>query len=222
MAAAISHEVAQPLTAIRLQARSGRNRLTRAPPDVASAITTLDAIVDAEHRTSDVIKSIRAMFTQRPEGRTEFDLNELVRATVALMDWDLSAHHISLQLVLDEALPPVLADPVQIQRVLVNLVTNAIESLRARTGEPRRIIIRTEAPDARPVLLRVTDNGGGIAPDALERIFDAYFTTKADGVGIGLSLSRMIIEACGGQLWASSAGERGATLHLQLPRSDGS
>ena len=220
VAAAISHEVGQPLTAIRLQAGLGRSRLASAPPDVKNAIKALDAIVDAEHRTSGVIKSIRAMFVQRPEGRTEFKLNDLVRATVLVMDRDLAAHQVSLQLLLDDALPPILADPVQIQRVLVNLLTNAIESLDATENRPRRITIRSEALDGREVLLEVSDNGGGISPEAMEQIFDVYFTTKATGIGIGLSLSRIIIEACGGRLWASRGEPCGATFHLQLPRSN--
>ena len=195
VAAAISHEVGQPLTAIRLQAGTGRSRLTRARPDVKNAIRALDAVLEAEQRTSDVIKSIRAMFVQRAEGRTEFNLNDLVRATVLVMDRGLVAHQISVQLLLDDALPPILADPVQIQRVLVNLLTNAIESLEAAENRPRRITVRSEAREGRDVLLEVSDNGVGIAPDATEQIFEVYFTTKATGVGIGLSLSRIIIEA---------------------------
>lgn len=219
VAAAISHEIGQPLTANRLQAGMGRSRLTAAKPDVGSAIKALDAILEAEHRTSDVLKSIRAMFARRRGGRTEFNLNDLARATVVVMDRDLAAHRVSLELSLDDELPRVLADPVQIQRVLVNLLTNAIESLDAIEGRPRRITIRSTALEGQAVLLEVSDNGAGIAPDALDQIFEVYFTTKATGIGLGLSLCRIVIEACGGCLWASRGERYGATFHLQLPRS---
>lgn len=221
VAAAISHEIGQPLTAIRLQAGIGRSRLEATPPDVPSAIEAFDGVLEAEQRTSAVIKSIRAMFGQRRGGRTQFDLNELVRETVVVMDRDLATHGVSLELSLDDDLPLVLADPVQIQRVLVNLLTNAIESLDAIEGRPRLITIRSTALEGQAVLLEVSDNGAGIAPDALDQIFDVYFTTKATGVGLGLSLCRIIIEACGGRLWASRGERYGATFHLQLPRSAG-
>lgn len=220
VAAAISHEVAQPLTAIRLHAGTGRNLLAATPPDVPGAIKSLDAIFEAEHRTSAVIKSVRAMFAQRREGRTEFNLNDLVRKTVLMMDWELLSHRVSLDLALDDALPPVLADPVQIQRVLVNLVTNAIEALDATESRPRTITIRSKAPEGQAVLLEVSDNGPGIAPDAIEQVFEVYFTTKETGVGLGLSLCRIIVEASGGRLWASRGEPYGVTLHLELPRSD--
>jgi signal transduction histidine kinase len=219
VAAAISHEIGQPLTAIRLQAGISRSRLSAPKPDIGSAINALDAILEAEHRTSDVLKSIRAMFGQRRGGRTEFNLNELTRATMGVMDRDLAAHRVSLELALDEDLPSVLADPVQIQRVLVNLLTNAIESLDAVTGRPRLITVRSTAVEGQAVLLEITDNGAGIAPDTLDQIFEVYFTTKATGIGLGLSLCRIIVEACGGRLWASRGQRYGATFHLQLPRS---
>lgn len=220
VAAAISHEVGQPLTAIRLQAGFGRSQLTAEPPDVRNAIEALDAILEAEQRTSGVIKSIREMFAQRRGGRTQFDLNELVRETVVVMDRDLAAHNVSLELLLDDTLPPILADPVQIQRVLVNLLTNGIESLDAVGSRSRRITVRSTTAEGEAVLLEVSDNGAGIATDALDQIFEVYFTTKPTGIGLGLSLCRIIIEACGGRLWASRGERYGATFHLELPRSD--
>jgi len=219
VAAAISHEIGQPLTAIRLQAGMGRSRLEATSPDVQGAIEAFDRVLEAEQRTSAVLKSIRAMFGQRRGGRTQFDLNELVRETAVVMDRDLATHRVSLELSLDDDLPLILADPVQIQRVVVNLLTNAIESLDAVEGRPRLITIRSTALEGKAVLLEVSDNGAGIAPDALDQIFDVYFTTKATGVGLGLSLCRIIIEACGGRLWASRGERHGATFHLQLPRS---
>ena len=155
------------------------------------------------------------MFAKGPGLATEFSLNELVRETAALMDRELAGGKVSVQLALDETLPPVRADRVQMQRVLVNLMTNAIESLGAIRRRGRRIAIRSAALDG-AVLLEVSDNGTGITPEEMPHIFDAFFTTKATGTGLGLSLCRTIVEEHGGRLWASQE-PNGATFHLQLP-----
>ena len=188
-------------------------------PNVEKAIAALRATIDAGQRTFDVIKSIRAMFAKEPGAATEFSLNDLVRETASLLDRELAGDKVSLELELDEALPPVLADRVQMQRVLVNLFTNAIESLDATHGRPRRIAIRSAPLNGQDVLLEVSDTGIGIAPEQMARIFDAFFTTKATGTGLGLSLCRTIVEEHGGRLWASPGNEHGATFHLRLPRS---
>jgi signal transduction histidine kinase len=219
MAAAISHEVGQPLSAVITNATGGLNWLTRERPDPEMAIKALHATVDAGKRATDVIKSIRAMFARKPGTVTEFDLNDLVRETTSLLERELAGEKVSLQLTLDQALPPVVADRVQMQQVLINLVTNAIESLRATQGRSRRITIRSAPLDDHDVLLEVSDTGTGIAPEAMALIFQAFFTTKATGTGLGLSLCRTIVEEHGGSLWASPGEGRGATFHLRLPRS---
>ena len=225
--AAISHEVGQPLTAVSLNASAGLNWLTQSKPDVQNAISSLRAISEDSKRTFDVIRSIRAMFGRGPGPATEFSLNDVVRETASAMDRELAAAKVELSLALDETLPLIRADRVQIQRVLINLVTNAIESLRAKRGRPRlmsqarqrRIAIRTSNLDGQEVQLEVSDTGPGIAAEALERIFDPFFTTKASGTGLGLSLCRNIIEDHRGRLWASQGEECGATFHLKLPCS---
>ena len=217
LAAAISHEVGQPLAAVGIHANAGLSWLTREPPDVDRAIKSLDATIDAGRHTTEVIKSIRAMFAKRPGARTEFCLNDLVRATASMLGRELDGEKVSVQLVLDDTLPPILADRVQMQRVLVNLFTNAIESLGATRGRPRRIAIRSTWQDGHDVLLEVSDNGVGIEPEEMAHIFEAFFTTKATGTGMGLSLCRIIVEAHGGRLWASPSDEQGATFHLLLP-----
>ena len=217
--AAISHEVGQPLTVVSLNTSAALNLLTQPRPDVERAITSLRAVSNSAQRTFDVIKSIRAVFARGPGPATEFSLNELVRETASLMDMELSAKKASLELALDDAIPPILADRVQMQRVLVNLFSNAIESLGATRKRPRHIAIRSAMLDGKGVLLEVSDTGIGIAPEEMEHIFDAFFTTKATGTGLGLSLCRTIVEEHGGRLWASPGEECGVTFHLQLPNS---
>ena len=130
---------------------------------------------------------------------------------------ELAAHRISLQLALYEALPSIVANRVQIQRVLVNLLTNAIESLGETKWRPRRITIRSALLDGQNVLLEVSDSGDGIAPEKLARIFEPFFTTKSTGTGLGLALCRAIVEEHGGRLWASPGDDHGATFHVQMP-----
>ena len=217
VAAAFSHEVGQPITGVLLNAVGSLNWLARPRPDVGMAIQSLHTTIEAGRRAADSMKTIRSIFADRPGRTTEFSLTDLVRETASLLDGELAGERISLQLVLDEALPPIRADRLQMQLVLVNLVTNAIESLDGKGGRPRRIAIRTMRLDGEGVLLEVCDTGSGIGPEAMEHIFDAFYTTKATGTGLGLSLCRTIVEEHGGRLWASQRGEYGAIFHMQLP-----
>jgi signal transduction histidine kinase len=219
LTAAIAHEVGQPLTGAIANSLASLEWVTRRQPDVEKAGKALRAAIDDGNRTAEVIASIRGTFAKGPIAATEFSLNDLVRETAAFLDRELAGEKVSLELTLDEELPPILADRVQIQRVLVNLFTNAIESLGATRRGPRRIAIRSAPLNGEEVLLEVSDTGIGIAPGEETRIFDAFFTTKAAGTGLGLSLCRTIVEEHGGRLWASAGKQHGATFHLQLPRS---
>jgi signal transduction histidine kinase len=219
MGAALSHEIGQPLTAIVLNAKGGLNSLAKGGPESETLASTLRAILDAGNRSFEIIKSIRAMFTKGPGTSTEFSLNDLARETATLLNRDMAIGKVSLRLALDETLPPILADRVQVQQVIVNLLTNAVESLTATPGRTRRITIRSSLLNDQNLLLEINDTGSGIEADRLEDIFQAFFTTKATGTGLGLSLCKVIAEEHGGRLWASLGHGEGATFYLQLPRS---
>jgi len=217
VAAAISHEVGQPLSAVTTSASAGLTWLSREKPDLEKVGEALAAALDAGRRSFDVLKSTRAMFTKGPAHLEEFDLNDLVRESVALLSREMAAKKISVQLVLGEGLPPIVADKVQLQQVLVNLLTNAMESIEGKKSQPKRIEVRSAPANGSDVLLEVSDTGAGIPADKIDKIFDAFFTTKGRGTGLGLSLCRTIVEERGGRLWASTGEKHGATFHLQLP-----
>jgi len=220
VAAAISHEVGQPLSAVSINTLAGLEWLDRPRPNREKAMNAMRAAIDAGGRTFDVIKSIRATFAKGAGAATEFNLNDLVRETAKLLDRELAGHKVSLELALEENLPPILANKVQIQRLLINLFTNAIEAMDAMRHRPRRLVIRSMLLENREIQLEVSDTGPGIAPEKLPHIFEAFFTTKSTGTGLGLSLCRAITEEHGGLLWALEDNEYGATFCLQLPSHD--
>ena len=219
LAAAISHEVGQPLAGVLLHANSGLRWLSGERPNVERAIESMRTTIEAGNLATDVIKSVRATFARRTGERTQVGLADLVHATAPLLQSELISAGVSLQLALDDELPPVLADRAQLQLVLINLLTNAIEALGATEDRPRLIAIRSAMLEKQGVVLEVSDNGVGIASEDVAHIFEPFFTTKATGAGLGLSLCRIIVEAHGGRLWASRGAAFGATFHLELPAS---
>ena len=159
------------------------------------------------------------MFSEGIGVRSEFNLNELTRETATLLDREITSHKVALELDLDPDLPTIQANRVQVQRILINLITNSVEAMKGTGRRARRITIRSRRTERDDVQLEVSDSGVGIASDKLEQIFEPFVTSKKSGTGLGLSLCRTIVEEHGGKLWATPGAQSGVTFHLQIPRS---
>jgi C4-dicarboxylate-specific signal transduction histidine kinase len=217
MAAAISHEINQPLTAMVANSNAGLRWLGREPPEVDEARAALQEIAAAGHRTSQVIGSIRAMFKKGGHENQLVDLNQLIRDVLAIVDADLRTQRVSVSAELREDLPKVVADRIQIQQVFLNLILNAAEAMGSVAEGARLIKIRSDIHDVSGILVTIEDSGTGIDTKHLERIFDPFFTTKSNGMGMGLSICRSIIESHEGRLWASPGITGGSIFHVALP-----
>ena len=217
LAASIAHEINQPLAAVVTNADACMEWLSSEPPNLEEARAAVDCIAQDGTRASEVIRHIRAMFTKANPERARVHINELIREIGGLMQAEASRNQVALQTELAADLPATIGDRVQLQQVIVNLVLNGIEAMSAVTDRPRRLVIRSERQDSDQVLIAVRDSGVGIDAKDFRRIFDAFFTTKAQGMGMGLSICHSIIEAHGGRLWASTNSDHGATLQFTLP-----
>ncbi|HWY47391.1 MAG TPA: MHYT domain-containing protein [Bryobacteraceae bacterium] len=217
LAASIAHEINQPLAAVVTNADACMEWLSREPPNLEEARVAVDCIAQDGTRASEVIRHIRAMFTKANPERTTVHVNELIREIGGLMQAEASRNQVALQTELAPDLPATVGDRIQLQQVIVNLVLNGIEAMSAVTDRPRSLVIRSEWQDSNQVLIAVRDSGVGIDAKDFRRIFDAFFTTKAQGMGMGLSICHSIIEAHGGRLWASTNSDYGATVQFTLP-----
>ncbi len=217
LAASISHEVNQPLAAVVTNADACMMWLSSESPNLDEARAAVDAIAREGTRASDVVRRIRAMFTKATPERTTLQLNELIRDVETLMQPQASRNLVAIRTELAADLPPTVADRVQLQQVMVNLVLNGIEAMSTVTDRTRLLTIRSALQGSDEMLVVVRDSGVGIAAKDEKRMFDAFFTTKDQGMGMGLSISHSIIEAHGGRLWASANSDYGATLQFTLP-----
>jgi len=217
LAASISHEVNQPLAAVVTNADACMMWLSSDPPNLEEARMALDCIAQQGTRASDVVRHIRAMFTKATPERSQVHVNDLIREVGSLVEGAALRNVVLVQTELTEDLPATTGDRVQLQQVIVNLILNGIEAMSDVTDRPRRLVIRSQMQNSDEVMVAVRDSGVGIDPKNEKRIFDAFFTTKDQGMGMGLSISHSIIEAHGGRLWASGNSDYGATLQFTLP-----
>jgi signal transduction histidine kinase len=217
LTASIAHEVNQPLSGIVTNASTCLRLLTADPPNVDGALETARRTIRDAHRASEVVTRLRALFSKKGATTEAVDLNEATREVVALSLSRLQRNRVVLRLDLADDLPLVSSDRVQIQQVIMNLVRNASDAMSSVDERPRQLLIRTERDAGDHVRLTVQDAGTGFDPQAANRLFEAFYTTKREGMGIGLSVSRSIVESHHGRLWAAMNEGPGASFSFSLP-----
>jgi PAS domain S-box-containing protein len=217
LAASIAHEVNQPLTAIVTSGDAGLRFLGRDPPRLDEVREALMRMIGDGKRAGEIIKRIRALTKKTKTQSAPVDLNNVISESVSLVHREMSSHRVTLRLELMSGLPSVLGDGLQLQQVIINLIMNGIQAMASLDDGSCELTIRSRADDAGQVLVSVQDSGVGIDPRNAGKLFDAFFTTKPEGMGMGLSICRTIIEAHGGRLWASSNAGPGATFQFSLP-----
>ena len=215
----IAHEINQPLSGIITNASTCLRMLAAAPPNLDGARATAQRTLRDGKRASEVIQRLHALFARRPPTAMPVDLSDAAEEVLALTSSELHANRVALKTDFTDDLPPIGGDRVQLQQVILNIVLNAIDAMREVNDRPRTLLVQTarEAPDR--VRLSVRDSGQGIDPQKLETVFDAFYTTKSKGMGVGLSISRSIIESHRGRLWATSNEGPGATFSFWIPSS---
>jgi PAS domain S-box-containing protein len=214
--ASLAHEVNQPIAAAVTDANTGLRWLTRDRPDVEEAREASLRVVKDATRAADIIKRIRLLFTKTAPQRELVDVNEVIREMIVLLHSEATRYKIFLRAELAADLPPVLGDRVQLQQVLMNLMVNGIEAMKAVDGA-RELAVKSQAAENQQVLVSVSDSGVGIPTEQADQIFNAFFTTKSNGTGMGLRISRSIVESHGGRLWAANNLPRGASFCFTLP-----
>jgi len=220
LSASIAHEMNQPLASIVTNADAASRWMARPTPDLDEVKATLEQIRNSAYRARDLIGSIRAMVKRDDRNRAPLDLNDLVREVLALTQRELQRSRVSVEVELNERLPLVKGDRIQLQQVLVNLVTNAIDAM-AEKKWPRVLRIESAVQEPSGVLISVADTGKGIDPKIVDRIFNPLFTTKSNGMGMGLAISRSIIEGHDGRLQVSAGAEGGSVFQFMLPADIG-
>ena len=216
MSGGLAHELNQPLTAILSNAQAAQHFIANKAIDEAELLEILRDIVSAEQRAAEVISRLRALFKRGETHMQRLDANQLVREVLSLAHGELATRSIDLNLELAPELPAIHGDRIQLEQVMLNLVMNGSEAMAAVRPETRRLTVMTRATD-RNVHISVADRGPGFAADAADKLFEPYYTTKAQGLGLGLSISRSIVLAHGGQLWGVGKAGIGATFYIALP-----
>jgi PAS domain S-box-containing protein len=216
LTASLAHEVNQPITAAVNGASTCVRWLTREDPDLGEAREAALGVIRNAKRAADIINGIRSISKKGESKRQPVDVNELIREMIALLRSEAKRYSISVRTELDAELPKVMADSVQVQQVLMNLIMNGIDAMKD-VDQERELTIRSQWADNRMLMISVGDTGVGLPPQQADRIFDAFFTTKSHGIGMGLRISRSIVESHGGRLWGADNSPHGASFHFTLP-----
>jgi two-component system, LuxR family, sensor kinase FixL len=220
MAASIAHEVNQPISAVITNANAGLRWLGARQPDLDEVRHALGRIVRDGTRAGEVIGRIRALVRKLPPRRDALDINEAIREVIALTQTEVQRNSVRLQARLVEQLPVIPADRIQLQQVVMNLIINAVEAMNRVSDRPRELTIASGEDDTNAVFVELRDNGPGIDTGELDQLFQSFYTTKPDGIGMGLAISRSIAEAHGGRLSAAPNQPHGAIFRLTLPAED--
>jgi PAS domain S-box-containing protein len=220
LTASIAHEITQPIATARNNARAAVNFLHRQPPDLSEVREALNCIVSDADRAGDIIDRIRDHIRKAPPRSDRVELNAAINEVIVLARSEITKNGVSVQTLLTEELLSVKGDRVQLQQVIMNLILNAVEALSSVGAGARELFVSTEQKQANCVLVAVRDSGPGINPVDLDRVFEAFYTTKSSGVGIGLSICRSIIEAHGGRLWAEANEPCGVAFKFTLPSAE--
>jgi PAS domain S-box-containing protein len=218
LTASIAHEVNQPIAAVVTNAQAGLNWLGTQPPNLERIRHTLGCILSDGIRAGDVIGRIRALVKKAPPRKEGLEINEAVLEVMALTRREMAKNGVSVRTQLAEGLPLIQADRVQLQQVILNLIVNAVEAMQDVGDGSRELLISTDRNASNGVLVSLRDSGPGLDPDTVDRLFQAFYTTKTDGMGMGLAICHSIIEAHGGRLWAGANEPRGAVFQFTLPR----
>ena len=217
MTATIAHEFNQPLAAVLINGNACLHWLDAEPPDLNEARKNIANIVRDANRASGIVVQVRDLTKGLPPENDWLRVNELILATTLLIDREIQRNQISMQTRLSDDAPLIQGDRVQLQQVLLNLLLNAIEALSSVSIGSRHLVVASAKKDSKSVLVSVYDSGKGLPPDDLGRLFDPFYTTKSDGMGMGLTISRSIVESHGGRIWATPNSPRGAVFQFTLP-----
>ena len=216
LTASLAHEVNQPIAAAVTDANTCLRWLTRDHPDVEEACQSASRIVKDASRAAEIISRIRLLFKKGTPQQELVDINEVIREMIVLLRSEATRYSISVRTDLAPGLPRVMGDRVQLQQVLMNLMINGIDAMKEANGS-RELAIKSQPAENEQLLVSVSDTGVGLPPQQAAQVFNAFFTTKPHGTGMGLRISRSIVESHGGRLWAADNSPRGAIFHLSLP-----
>ena len=217
LTASIAHEITQPITATVFDAEAGLLWLAAQPPNLEEARQILTRIVQSGNRAGEVIGRIRALVKKAPPRRDRLEINGVIREVIELTRDEAQKNGVAVRTQLADGLPLIQGDRVQLQQVILNLIVNAVQAMSSVSEGARDLLISTGTAESDRVLVAVRDSGPGLPPSSAERLFEAFYTTKADGMGMGLSICRSMIEAHGGRLWASANEPHGAVFRFTVP-----
>jgi C4-dicarboxylate-specific signal transduction histidine kinase len=217
LTASIAHEVNQPLTATVINANASLHFLAAQPPNLEEARQAIECIAKDANRASEVVARVRSLAKRSPPQNELLNISETVNEIIKLMTSEIQANHVSLHAQLSDHLPLIPGDRVQLQQVILNLILNAIEAMNGVAEGSRELFVSTVPDRSNAVLVAIRDTGPGLEPGKIDNLFDAFYTTKRDGMGMGLAISRTIIEAHGGRVWAEPNTPRGAVFQFTLP-----